>query len=274
MELQLSDEEIEKKRRIVGDLIGRKTVARKELRSEGWVTFIGTENLRYDITISPTHAGRFTVYYDEIYVNGGFQSIVRGGKHEAEGQPWRYSVHNRRRLEGYDIMLDPRFWYAMGGSGYLSSQALPQWLDDHEVRIIGKEELDGDLCYVLEDDGGRKFWIAPEKGYRLLKRVLKVKDGPIETRIYYLKYGENIWFPDEVVESGPNVHGWKESEMGNRRLIRFRHFWINEDLSSYFRLDIRPDEWVLDYREKTREFRRAADVLEEEFFKKWSWIKS
>ena len=53
-------------------------------------------------------------------------------------------------------------------------------------------------------------------------------------------------------------------------MITFKDFKVNEDVSPYFRLDIRPDEWVLDDRgdaRKSRVFRRAIDVLGEEFFK-------
>ncbi len=244
----------------------------RELRAECWLTFDGTENLRYDITVSPTEALRFHIYYEKVWITGvGGVIKTLNGKHEGEEQPFRYSVRNRSILEGYDTDLDPRFWYGSGGRYYLSFQTLHQWLVDHQAKVIGKEKVDGELCYVLEDTS-KKYWIAPEKGFR----VLKTKQGYYERRIFYRKYGKDIWFPQKAIISGPNVYGWDKGEKNNKRVVTFKDFKVNEDVSPYFHLDIRPDEWVLDDRGgwvlddrgDPREFRRAINVLGEEFFQK------
>ena len=124
-------------------------------------------------------------------------------------------VHQRKILENGDvdefwigriyqnprvinIFLDPLYWGI-----YYDGRRAGQVLEERSPRSVGRELIDGEMCEVIEINppmqlsGKHRFWIAPGKGYRILKQEI-TNPGDSRRIVFHTRYKKlpgDIWLP-------------------------------------------------------------------------------
>ena len=159
--------------------------------------------------------------------------------------------------------VDPRRWLTV------RSKDLATYLRSENFKIIGREVFNDVLCYVLEAKNGdstEKIWIAPDRGFRHLKRESQFpspvdaldSDVPMEaltafrTTIYYQQYGE-VWFPKLVFHEYAWVDFKPEDPIISGQQLEVKNFKINHDIPpETFTVDIPDDAMITVNREKQK----------------------
>lgn len=148
--------------------------------------------------------------------------------------------------------VDPRRWLI---------KDLATDLESENFQITGREVFNDILCYVLEakhGDTSEKIWIAPEQGFRYLKRESQFprpvdaldSDIPMEattiirTTISYQQFGET-WFPKAVFSE----YSWLDFKATypiiSRERLELKNFKVNHDLPlETFIVDIPDNEMI------------------------------
>ncbi|RKU31297.1 hypothetical protein C6497_02055 [Candidatus Poribacteria bacterium] len=153
---------------------------------------------------------------------------------------------------------DPRRWLRIS-----NNEDIPTYLREYNFRIEKQENLNNVFCYVFKKENSsvnnyERFWIAPEQGFRFLKREtvrpLKVdsydgilkKGTPYLTRMTasYKQYGE-AWFPKKCLAEhfwiDPN--GKKHANGG--MTLEIKDWKVNHNiLPKVFTVDI-PDDAMI-----------------------------
>ena len=148
--------------------------------------------------------------------------------------------------------VDPRRWLIKDLATHLESE---------NFQITEREVFNDILCYVLETKQGdtvEKIWIAPERGFRYLKREVQFprpvdaldSDIPMEaltiirTTISYQQFGET-WFPKAVFSE----YAWLDFKATypiiSRERLELKNFKVNHNLPpDTFTVDIPDDEMI------------------------------
>lgn len=181
------------------------------------------------------------------------------------------------RVDGRDLSLshrlDPRFWMTARGPvhEYLNNPT-GEYLEKHvkDVKVLRTEKVDDILCYVLKVYD-TTIWIAPEMGFRMIKRYCPVylsKKGPghveFKRRIYYKEYKFDdltIWFPKRVEREMNKVtpDGKSVKNISKSTLLVKDDFKLNVDVSDKFKLNIPPDTMIYDY--PSKKYIPAREIL-------------
>ena len=174
---------------------------------------------------------------------------------------WQIDPHRQRHPKYYFSPeprslihegVDPRRWLIKDLATHLESE---------NFHITGREVFNDILCYVLEakqGDTSEKIWIAPEQGFRYLKRESRFprpvdaldSDIPMEaltiirTTISYQQFGET-WFPKAVFSE----YSWLDFKATypiiSRERLELKNFKVNHNLPpDTFTVDIRDDEMI------------------------------
>ena len=174
---------------------------------------------------------------------------------------WQIAPHRQRHPKYYFSTeprlliregVDPRRWLIKDLATHLKSE---------NFQITGREIFNDIPCYVLETkqgDTSEKIWIAPERGFRYLKRESQFprpvdaldSDIPMEaltiirTTISYQRY-EEIWFPKAVFSE----YAWLDFKATypiiSRETLELKNFKVNHDLPpETFTVDILDDEMI------------------------------
>ena len=135
------------------------------------------------------------IYDGEKTIQLSYQREIRGnGKVD---EYWFGLIYRNPRI--IRIYFDPLYW-GVKHDGKRAGQRLAE----RSPRWVGQELINKEMCEVIEIDapsikfaGKYKFWVAPEKGYRLLKIDISM---PGESRRIvhhsdYKKLSGDIWFP-------------------------------------------------------------------------------
>ena len=159
--------------------------------------------------------------------------------------------------------MDPRRWLT------LRSKDLATYLESKNFQIVGREGFNDVLCYVLEETGvdrPEKIWIAPERGFRYLKRESQHltpvdaldSDVPMEaptvsrTTISYQQHGE-VRFPKAVFYEYAWVDFKIEDPIISGQKLELKNFKINHDLPpETFTVDIPDDAMITVNQEKQK----------------------
>ena len=174
---------------------------------------------------------------------------------------WQIHPHRRRH---------PKYYFSPGPRSLIRDGVDPRrWLikdlaihlESENFQITGREVFNDILCYVLEakqGDTSRKIWIAPEQGFRYLKREVQFprpvdaldSDIPMEaltitrTTISYQQFGET-WFPKSVFSE----YAWLDFKATypiiSRERLELKNFKVNHNLPpDTFTVDIPDDEMI------------------------------
>ena len=174
---------------------------------------------------------------------------------------WQIHPHRRRH---------PKYYFSPGPRSLIHDGVDPRrWLikdlaihlESENFQITGREVFNDILCYVLEakqGDTSRKIWIAPEQGFRYLKREVQFprpvdaldSDIPMEaltitrTTISYQQFGET-WFPKSVFSE----YAWLDFKATypiiSRERLELKNFKVNHNLPpDTFTVDIPDDEMI------------------------------
>ena len=186
---------------------------------------------------------------------------------------------------GIDALLDPRYWMTSGKATPTSYLMTPLWrvLEKYESEILKTEMLNGDETYLVSVKVPRgaplKFWICPEKGFRLVKsqtmfeHLVESDMIPLKKGVHYLRervllyreYQPGIWFPEKIVET---FHALVAEDpenradlIGNTTLQLSGAFQLNLDVSNEFQLDVPAETPIYDsVLDKLRPFRELKET--------------
>lgn len=185
--------------------------------------------------------------------------------------PFRINIYDGPvAMAAMDVLMDPRYWGL-----YHRNKPLGEYLEENAIKVLKKENVSKDLCYVIQAKRDRcggliNFWIAPHKGFRCVKlqhrtsyRDPSHKNKFIPsintTIISYQKLRGGIWFPKAA-----GFVALKESESKDRVICKYniiiKDFELNVDVSNLFRFDIPPETKVYDHR--INEVRTAKEALQ------------
>lgn len=171
------------------------------------------------------------------------------------GPNYYFSTKPRRFI--HPAGADPRRWCILG----TSTQDSVTYLRENGFQIKGREFFRDIMCYVLEakqGDKSTKIWIAPERGFRLLKRESKIprpvdaldSDIPMEaltntrTIIWYEQFGK-IWFPNRVISESFWVDFKVEEPVFFRQTLETKNFKINHSIpAERFTVEIPDDAFI------------------------------
>ncbi len=214
------------------------------------------EKTRFDSEESLFHSqGKTTI----LTPNGSWEIIPH--KHRKSDYSFNNTEESRRINPFHDV--DPRRWLT------LRSKDLATYLRSKNFQIVGREGFKNSLCYVLEaKDGDRseKIWIAPERGFRYLKRESQFltpvdaldSDVPMEaptvfrTTISYQQHGE-VWFPKTVFQEYAWVDFKIEDPIISGQKLEIKNFKINHDIPpETFTVDIPDDAMIRVNQEKQK----------------------
>ena len=183
--------------------------------------------------------------------NGSWEIVPH--KHRKTDYSFNNTEESRRLNPFHDV--DPRRWLT------LRSKDLATYLESKNFQIVGREGFNDVLCYVLEETGvdrPEKIWIAPERGFRYLKRESQHltpvdaldSDVPMEaptvsrTTISYQQHGE-VWFPKAVFYEYAWVDFKIEDPIISGQKLELKNFKINHDIPpETFIVDI-PDDAMI-----------------------------
>jgi len=157
----------------------------------------------------------------------------------------QYTVTSSRN---FMAELDPRFWIAHRRNGY-ERYGLAHYFIEQKAKVIGKEKLGDELCYVIKiirNKEHRKFWIAPQQGFRLLQaETASFKSNSKKKwirKFSYHQYSNDIWFPKAIshhkVIPHQLIHPNEKENIVNQGKLTFRNVEINTDISELFRVKI------------------------------------
>ena len=177
---------------------------------------------------------------------------------------WQIDPHRRRHPKYY---FSPGSWSLIhAGHGGVDPRRwlikdLATHLERENYQITGREVFNDMLCYVLESkqgDTSRKIWVAPEQGFRYLKREVQFprpvdaldSDIPMEaititrTTISYQQFGET-WFPKAVFSE----YSWLDFKATypiiSRERLGLKNFKVNHNLPpDTFTVEIPDDEMI------------------------------
>ena len=173
---------------------------------------------------------------------------------------WQIAPH-RRRHPKYHFSTEPRSIYEGVDPRRRWLFDLATHLENKNFQITGREIFNDIPCYVLEakdGDTSEKIWIAPQQGFRYLKRESQFprpvdaldSDIPMEaltiirTTIRYQQFGE-VWFPKAVFSE----YAWLDFKATypiiSRERLELKNFKVNHDLPpDTFTVDI-PDDAMI-----------------------------
>ena len=191
--------------------------------------------------------------------NGSWEIVPH--KHRKTDYSFNNTEESRRINPFHDV--DPRRWLT------LRSKNLATYLESKNFQIVGREGFNDVLCYVLEEkdvDRPEKIWIAPERGFRYLKRESQHltpvdaldSDVPMEaptvsrTTISYHQHGE-VWFPKAVFYEYAWVDFKIEDPIISGQKLELKNFKINHDIPpETFTVDIPDDAMITVNQEKQK----------------------
>ena len=183
--------------------------------------------------------------------------------HKNRKPHYSFNTEEQPRLINPYHDVDPRRWLT------LRSKDLATYLRSKNFQIIGREVFNDVLCYVLEEkdvDRPEKIWIAPDRGFRYLKRESQHltpvdaldSDVPMEaptvfrTTISYQQHGE-VWFPKAVFHEYAWVDFKPEDPIISGQKLEVKNFKINHDIPpETFTVDIPDDAMITVNREKQK----------------------
>ena len=221
----------------------------------GTIVF-NTEKTRFDSEDIPFHSQAKTT----ILTPSGRWEIV---PHKHRETNYSFDTEEQPRLINPYHDVDPRRWLT------LRDKDLATYLRSKNFQIVGREVFNGILCYVLEEknvDRPEKIWIAPDRGFRHLKRESQHltpvdaldSDVPMEaptvsrTTISYQQHGE-VWFPKAVFHEYAWVDFKPENPIISGQRLEVKNFKINHDIPpETFIVDIPDDAMITVNREKQR----------------------
>ena len=211
-----------------------------------------SENTFFDSEKTPFHPQGKTT----LLIPAGMWEIIRNRKGESRYyfKPERYFSRELKLIRPlHDV--DPRRWIT------LRHKNLAIYLKGKNFQITGHEVFNDILCYVLEakgEDSSEKIWIAPERGFRYLKRESQHltpvdaldSDIPMEaltvfrTTISYQQHGE-VWFPKAVWHEYSWLDFKIEDPIISGQRLEVKNFKINHDIPpETFIVDI-PDDAMI-----------------------------
>lgn len=213
------------------------------------------EKTRFDSEKTPFHPGGSTAILTPI----GSWEIV---PHRNKKLDYSFSTEEPKRINPYHD-VDPRRWLT------LRNKDLATYLESKNFQIVGREGFNDVLCYVLEEkdvDRSEKIWIAPDRGFRYLKRESQFltpvdaldSDVPMEaptvmrTIISYQQYGE-VWFPKAVFHEYAWVDFKPEDPIIFGQKLELKNFKINHEIPpETFTVDIPDDAMITVNHEKQK----------------------
>jgi len=168
------------------------------------------------------------------------------------------------------LAIDPRSYFQYWGL-FFDGQPVGEYLEKNAIAIIGKENFNKTLCYIVEArkrGGTIKFWIAPSNGYRILKRsseIYYVQSGgfPATVRMLmqYEKSKDDIWFPKSGIETTMTLNkATGKKELMSKYMLTVKNFELNVDISDLFKLDIPPETEVFDFRTNSQRTAKDAGI--------------
>ena len=224
----------------------------------GTIAF-NTEKTRFDSENTPFGQGGNTTILTPI----GSWEIV---PHKHRKTHYSFNTEEPRSINPFHG-VDPREWLTFNGND------LATYLRKKHFQIIGREVFNDILCYVLEEkdvDRPEKIWIAPERGFRYLKRENQFltpvdaldSDIPMEaptiirTTITYQQHGE-IWFPKTVFNEYAWVDFKPEDPIISGQRLEIKNFKINHNLPpDTFTVDI-PDDAMITVNQQNKKLSKA-----------------
>lgn len=140
----------------------------------------------------------------------------------------RFSPPPRIGVRGR-LTIDPRSYFHYWGMSFVG-QLIGEYLEENATDILGEERINKIPCYVVEAKrrgGTIKFWIAPSRGFRVLKRQLETTfrgaASTVTMKIHYEKLKNGIWFP----KAGTNIVVALNKKTGKRELL-FKYSMLAE----------------------------------------------
>lgn len=133
-------------------------------------------------------------------------------------------------------------------------------------KVLGREAVDGDWCYVVETLQGNsheKFWIDFNHGYRLRRYEIKTQQNFMVREVQYISVASDVWFPQLAREKHYDV----KPETGERTLELDAEvnlsFEINtplpEALFTLADFNLPPDTRIIDSRGGKDKYYTVAD---------------
>jgi len=182
-------------------------------------------------------------------------------------------VRGRLAIDGRNRL---RYW----GLTYFK-QPLGEYLEKNAIAILGKETIDKPLCYVIQAKqprrGTMKFWIAPEQGFRVLKRESELLymggmgfvTATNRMKVVYQKLQDGIWCPKSAVEELLVFNKTTgKQELAIKYTLAMKNVKVNIDVSDLFKLDIPPETIVFDFRVGTTRTAKEAGIATDGNLKK------
>ena len=229
----------------------------------GTITF-SKEKTRFHGEKDPLHLHGKTT----LLIPAGMWEITRNRKGESRYYftPEHYFSRELKLIRPFHD-VDPRRWLT------LRDKDLATYLESKDFQIVGREDFNGILCYVLEEkdvDRPEKIWIAPDRGFRYLKHESQYltpvdaldSDVPMEvptvsrTTISYQQHGE-IWFPKAVFHEYAWVNFKPEDPIISGQKLEIKNFKINHDIPpETFTVDI-PDNVMITVNPEKQELSKA-----------------
>ena len=83
------------------------------------------------------------------------------------------------------------------------------YLHRHGLKVLGREAVDEDWCYVVEalqDNKHEKFWIDSNHGYRLRKYEGQTQRKLSVLAVQYVSVAPDVWFPQSAHEKRYDVN--------------------------------------------------------------------
>lgn len=163
----------------------------------------------------------------------------------------------------------PRYWVTYNNRMDKGIYSLGKYLEQYEseCQLVGQEAFHDVLCYVISVKGWttttKKFWIAPSKGYRLVKYEAILRTGEAFNRVVgitdYKEVEDGVWFP----KSGERIfYMWdkvqKIERLWTKTTMELKTVEVNIDVSEQFNLNLPPGSEVWDHR--TQSVRTLKEV--------------
>jgi hypothetical protein len=169
----------------------------------------------------------------------------------------------RGEFASFEPRSDLHYWGMI-----FNKQPIGEYLENNATAILGKEYINKTLCYVIQAKCPGietvKFWIAPSKAYRVLKREYNTSyaggvPATVTMIIEYEKSKSDMWFPKSGTDTTIALNkATRKKELMFRYSLTVKDFELNVDVSDLFKLGISPDTEVFDFR--TNSTRTAKDA--------------
>lgn len=166
--------------------------------------------------------------------------------------------------------LDLRYWMTYGKATPNNYLMTPLWevLETYQGEILQTEMLNGEEIYLVSvqhpNAKSLKFWIFPEKGFRLVKlqEIFEIQEEtewmPFKKGVRYFKervlhyreYLPGIWFPQNLEQT---IHPLladdpqKKGALLGKTTLQAITCELNIDVSNQFQLDVSEETPVFDY---------------------------